>query len=56
MQHGLDYEVLKSDEMTKRYPGLKFDPTFQALYEPNGMVLKADKCLNALRVSDFFVF
>ena len=45
-----DYQVYQGQEIGKRFPGLKFDENFAATYEPNGIVLKASKCLVALKV------
>ncbi|XP_076802861.1 peroxisomal sarcosine oxidase-like [Clavelina lepadiformis] len=48
-QRGIECHYYKGNEIMKKFPGIKCDEDFHGFYEPNGIVLKADKCLLALR-------
>ena len=47
------YQLLSGSEFHNQYPGLKFDESFHALHESNGIVIKADRALAALKVGIF---
>jgi len=46
---GKPCEVLTAREVCRRYPGFSFGPEVKAFIDPNGGVLKADRCLQALQ-------
>ena len=52
----LSYQIFKGREINQRFPGLNFNEEFTAMYEPNGMVLKADKCLRVLKVYILIIY
>ena len=35
--------------MTRRYPFLRYDATYEALFDPEAGVLYADKCVRAMQ-------
>jgi len=43
-------------QLSLRYPFLRYDSSFEALYDPRAGVLYADKCVRAMQVpsADFY--
>jgi sarcosine oxidase len=47
VEHGLDHEVLSASELSERFPGCRFPRPLQALFQPDGGVLLAERCVAA---------
>ncbi|EIE19446.1 sarcosine oxidase, partial [Coccomyxa subellipsoidea C-169] len=47
MEHGLEHEVLSSEEANARFPGFHIPSNFMALYQPQGGILSPEKCIKA---------
>lgn len=46
-KHGIDYEILKSDALRRRFPLLKPHDSDRAYYEPGAGVLRPERCIEA---------
>lgn len=44
------YEYLDNDALKKKFPMLQHSDTHQAIFEPTGGLLKADKCIATVQV------
>ena len=49
-KYGSKCEIITTDELTTRFPGLNFHPETLAAFEPESGMLLADRCLRALQV------
>jgi len=49
-KQNISYQIYKGHEINEHFSGLKFSEEFTAMFEPNGIVLKADKCIRVLKV------
>ncbi len=47
---GLEHRVLSGSDIRQQFPPIQADDTCEAVYEPQGAVLRADRCLAALLV------
>jgi len=47
--HNLPYTLLNHREVNEKFPQLKFDAKWRALYEPDAGLLKADRCLRSFQ-------
>ena len=50
-EHGLKHEVLDHSEICRRYPGLKYNEEWSAVYDPESGILDADIARSVLQVS-----
>ncbi|MDL5363249.1 N-methyl-L-tryptophan oxidase [Halalkalicoccus sp. NIPERK01] len=46
-EHDLPFEVLRSDELSARFPGYQLPDGFKGVYQPDGGFLASDRCLVA---------
>src|SRR5579871_2473509 len=44
-QHALEYEMLSSDEVRRRYPALQLNPDEVGLWEPRAGYLRPERCI-----------
>ncbi|CAL8465505.1 g5041 [Coccomyxa elongata] len=47
VEHGLEHEVLTSEEVHARFPGITMPAGFKALFQPDGGILAPEKCIKA---------
>ena len=47
LQHDLEHEVLTSADLTRRFPGYRMPPDTMALYQPQGGLLRPERCIAA---------
>ena len=46
-EHGLRHEVMDASQLAARFPGYRLPDHFQAIYQPDGGFLLADRCIVA---------
>ena len=49
---GENFQVLSNKKLKEKFPELSFSPHYSAVLETSAGVLKADKCLRVLQVSE----
>jgi len=47
----LPFEILTNKQISEKFPQLKYDEKWRAVYDPSAGTLKSDRCLHALQVS-----
>ncbi|KAL0489883.1 sarcosine oxidase [Acrasis kona] len=45
IEHNIDYEVLNSEELSKRFPGFELPSNFHAIYQKDAGFLFAERCV-----------
>ena len=49
-RNGVDFSILKGKEISEKFKHFNFDEKWSAVFDPNGGVLFADKCIIATQV------
>jgi len=47
IEHGLEHEVLTSQQLSQRFPGYRMPPHIKAVFQPQGGLLVPEKCIKA---------